>query len=171
MKSAAVVLIGFMGAGKTSVGRVLARRLEWSFVDLDERIEQSEGRTITQIFGESGEASFRLLETAALRRLLQELHRGAPVVVALGGGAPAQPENARLLAEAGVDQVFLDAPVAELWRRCRRDPPPLARDQQKFHRLYDQRRPHYLAAGLLLETGGKSVDEVAAEAASRLGLS
>src|ERR1700685_3288188 len=81
-----IVLVGFMGAGKTSVGRALSRRLGLSFEDLDDRIQVREGKTIGQIFQESGEAEFRKAEPAALRELLAE--PGSPSrVVALGGGA------------------------------------------------------------------------------------
>src|SRR5579862_7206074 len=91
----AVVLVGFMGAGKSSVGAALSRRLGWPFEDLDERIQAREQRSIEQIFRESGEAEFRRLEHQALRSLVGELDSAK--VVALGGGAFAQAINASLL--------------------------------------------------------------------------
>ena len=168
----AVVLVGFMGAGKTSVGRTLSKLLQWPFEDLDDRIVKREGRAIEQIFGESGEAEFRLAERAALRELLAELGQ-AQRVVALGGGAFAQPENAALIEQSGVPTVFLDGSADELYARCRQAGQaerPLRRDVEQFRQLYLARRPHYLKAALRVETGGKTVEAVAAEVASRLGL-
>jgi shikimate kinase len=94
-------------------------------------------------------------------------------VVALGGGAFVRAENAALLEQAGVPVVFLDAPVEELFRRCQQERQverPLRRDPEQFRRLYEARRPHYLAAALRIETGGKEIDTVAAEVARALGL-
>jgi shikimate kinase len=167
----AVVLVGFMGAGKSSVGAALSRKLGWPFEDLDERIQAREQRSIEQIFRQSGEAVFRQLEHAALRSLVGEPGAAAKVV-ALGGGAFAQATNAALLEEAGWSTVFLDAPVQELFRRCQQQPleRPLRGDVTKFQRLYEDRRPCYLKAGLRIETAGKDVNEVAEEMITRLGL-
>ena len=95
MGAQAVFLVGFMGSGKTSVGRELARRMGWEFVDLDVRIEQREGRSVPEIFQDRGEPGFRIAEAAALLELTQSLERAS--VVALGGGAFAQPGNRELL--------------------------------------------------------------------------
>jgi shikimate kinase len=167
----AVVLVGFMGAGKTSVGRVLGQQLGWAFEDLDDRIQTREKRTIEAIFREFGEAEFRRAEHAALGELLAELG-SSPRVVALGGGAFVQAENAALLKQAGVPVVFLDAPVAELFRRCQQEmvERPLRRDQTHFQHLYETRRPRYLAATVRIETGGKDVQAVAEEVRRGLGL-
>jgi shikimate kinase len=166
-----VFLVGFMGAGKTSVGRALSHRLGLSFDDLDDRIQHREGKTIEQIFRESGEGEFRRAETAALRELLGELGR-SPRVVALGGGAFAQADNAALIEEAKVHSVFLDAPVEELLRRCEQEAKerPLRQNPKQFRELYERRRQDYLRAGLRIETNGKDVDAVAAEVACSLGL-
>ena len=94
-----IFLVGFMGAGKTTVGRALSRRLGLPFEDLDDRIQQREGKSIEQIFRESGEAEFRKAETAALREVLAELGSSTGVV-ALGGGAFVQSENAALIEDA-----------------------------------------------------------------------
>lgn len=168
----AVVLVGFMGAGKSSVGAALSRRLGWPFEDLDDRIQARERRSIEQIFRQSGEAAFRQLEHAALRSLVGELGASAKIV-ALGGGAFAQANNAALLEEAGLSTIFLDAPAEELFRRCQQQQQvqrPLRGDANEFRRLYEDRRPCYLKAGLRIETAGKDVEEVAAEAIARLGL-
>ena len=82
-----VVLIGFMGAGKTTVGRELARRLRWHFLDLDDVIEQREQKSVAEIFASSGEAAFRQAESAALAALLQDRESSSDLVLALGGGA------------------------------------------------------------------------------------
>ncbi|PYX66736.1 MAG: hypothetical protein DMG74_02980 [Acidobacteria bacterium] len=93
----AVFLVGFMGSGKSSVGRALSRRLNWRFEDLDERVQARENRAIADIFRDSGELVFRQAEHAALLELLAEVKASTPVVAALGGGAFIQPENAELL--------------------------------------------------------------------------
>lgn len=159
-----------MGAGKTSVGQALSRRLGWRFEDLDERITARAGRTIEQIFREVGEPGFRSIESAALQEVVSELGP-SPRIVALGGGAYAQAENARLLERAGVPIVFLDAPVEELWRRCAQQDleRPLRRDEQQFRRLYQERRPHYRKAPWRIETSGKDIESIAVEVALKLG--
>ena len=167
----AVFLVGFMGAGKTSVGRALSRYLGWRFEDLDDRIQTRAGRTVPQIFEESGEAGFRQAERAALSELLEQ-QIGAPLIAALGGGAYAQEEIAALLAESGAVTVFLDASPDELWRRCGTDviERPLRREEPEFRRLYDVRRPRYLQATLRVETSGRSITEIAHEIAGLLKL-
>jgi shikimate kinase len=165
----AVCLVGFMGAGKSSVGGALSRQLGWPFVDLDERIQSREGRSIDEIFRQSGEAEFRQAEQAALRELLLGID-SSPLIIALGGGAFVQAENAALLEQVGVPTIFLDAPVDELFRRCQEQQleRPLRRDREQFRQLHEARRAGYLRAGLRIETGGKNVDMVATEVASRL---
>jgi shikimate kinase len=167
----AVVLVGFMGAGKSSVGAALGRRLGWPFEDLDQRIEAQQKRTVEQIFRQSGESAFRHLEHAALLSLVGELSAFAKVV-ALGGGAFAQANNAALLKRDGLSTIFLDAPVEELFRRCQgqRMDRPLRGDLEEFRRLYETRRPCYLEAALRIDTSGKDVETVAGEAIDRLGL-
>ena len=159
-----------MGAGKTSVGRAVGQKLGWRFEDLDDRIQRREGRSINQIFRESGEAEFRRAEHAALRELLSELDR-APRIVALGGGAFVQPQNAILIKESAAVAVFLDAGVEELFRRCREDDVerPLGRDKDHFRKLYEERRPLYMAAGMCIQTDDKDVEEVVAEVFAQLG--
>jgi shikimate kinase len=167
----AVFLVGFMGAGKSSVGRALSRRLGWRFEDLDERIQARERRTIEQIFQQSGEAEFRRAEHAAFRELLADLS-SSPGVVALGGGAFVHANNAALIEEAGGLAIFLDAPVEELFRRCQQEQMerPLRRDLDQFRQLYETRRPHYMAATLRIETAGKDIETVAAEVVCSLRL-
>jgi shikimate kinase len=166
-----IFLVGFMGAGKTTVGRALSRRLGLKFEDLDDRIQQREGKTIEQIFRESGEAEFRKAETAALREVFAEL--GSSIgVVALGGGAFVQPDNTALLEAAAVHSVFLDAPVDELLRRCESESKerPLRKDTKQFRELYEKRRLSYMKAAVRIDTNGKDVDAIAAEVACSLRL-
>lgn len=164
-----VLLVGFMGAGKTSVGGALSRRLGWSFEDLDDRIQQREGRSIPEIFAETGEAGFRRAERASLSEVLAEAagHR----IVALGGGAFIQTENRAAIEKAGATVVFLDGPVEELYRRCEQEPKvrPLRRTEEEFRQLYAQRRPDYLRATHRVDTQGKDVERVATEVACCLG--
>lgn len=171
----AVFLIGFMGAGKTSVGRELGKRLNWIFEDLDDRIERRERRTVAQIFRESGETAFRRAEHSALQDIMDAIHQEERVV-ALGGGAYVQTTNAALLKGSGVPIVFLDAPIEELWERCCRQASeisserPLLRSLDQFRALYEQRRRQYCEASLTVQTGGRTVDEIACEIARQLAL-
>jgi len=165
-----------MGAGKSSVGRALGQRLNWLFEDLDDHIERREGRTVAEIFRDSGESEFRRAEQAALQKVLEEMRGGVARIVALGGGAFVQKGNAALLKASGVPTVFLDAPVDELWRRCCKQAKeagaqrPLLRSMEQFRQLHATRRKSYLKAFLKIETGSRTVDAIAAEIVGALGL-
>jgi len=166
-----IFLVGFMGAGKTTVGQALGHRLGWLFEDLDDRIERLQQRSISQIFRDSGESEFRRAESAALRQLLDNLDQ-SPRIIALGGGAFVQPENAALLENAGVPVIFLDASPEELFRRCSNDgrDRPLRGDLKQFCALYEHRRPFYLKAACHIDTDGKDQETIAREVACSLGL-
>lgn len=139
-------LVGFMGSGKTTVGRLLAQRLGWAFVDLDETLEQRQGRTIAQIFAEQGEAFFRQIERVLLEETLARAEQ-VPTVIALGGGTFAQPANFELVRSYGGVVIWLDCPLEELRRRCRgMTNRPLFRDAASFEQLYRQRLPFYQKA-------------------------
>jgi len=165
-----------MGAGKSSVGRALGQRLNWVFEDLDDRIQAREGRTVAEIFRDSGESEFRRAEHTALQDVLRELSGGGFRIVALGGGAFVQKENAALLKASSVPTVFLDAPVEELWQRCSTQASeagterPLLREIAQFRDLYETRRSSYSKASLKIQTGGRPVETIAAEIAETLGL-
>lgn len=170
-RGAAVFLVGFMGSGKTSVGLALARTLHWRFEDLDDYLQRREGRSIEEIFRDSGEAEFRRLEGVAIRELVAQLDAASNAVIALGGGAFAQPEVAAILKETNCPVVFLDAPVEELWRRCQEAVVrPMKRDPHQFRQLYETRRPHYLRATVRVDTQGKAVENIAAEIAKMFEL-
>lgn len=161
MRAHAVFLVGFMASGKTSVGQELARRLRWDFIDLDRMIESREGKSVPAIFADHGESHFRRAETAALRELTSSFQRNA--VVALGGGAFPAEQNRELL--RGWPSIFLAAPPAELWRRCRADPAqrPLRKDEVQFARLYEERLPFYKMAQVTVETMGRDVSAICDE--------
>ena len=166
-----IVLTGFMGSGKTSVGRVLAERLGWRFLDLDAEIERRDGRTVPEIFSASGEAHFRKQETAALAGILGQRR----VVVALGGGAPEELGNRLLMEQTPrTAVVYLAAPLETLLDRCERDDarkgsagrPLLAQAEQRFaarRHLYER------IAGHQVETSARSVEEAADAILEALG--
>lgn len=160
-----MVLIGFMGAGKTTVGRALAKRLRSKFLDLDDVIEQREQLSVAEIFASSGETAFRRMESAALHALLQDREVENDLVIALGGGAFVQKENRAALNAAGATTVLLEAPLEELQRRCNREGKarPLAREQAKFEELFAARRADYGLAQFKVQTLDKPVKEIAAE--------
>jgi shikimate kinase len=160
-----VVLIGFMGAGKTTVGHALARRLRWNFLDLDDVIERREHKSVAEIFASSGESAFRRMESAALTALLQDRQAGSDLILALGGGAFVQKQNRDALNSAGAITVLLEAPVEELRRRCQAEHKvrPLAQQDARFNELFAARRADYALARFTVQTLDKSVEQVTAE--------
>ena len=147
----AIYLVGFMGCGKTTIGRLLAEKLGWTFADIDADIEAEQEASIEEIFQQRGEEDFRELETRAIHQRVRRIQSGEPMVVALGGGAFAQPANLELVNNNGVT-VWLDCPVDILWGRVEQAANrPLARDRQGFEQLYDQRRQAYARADFRIE--------------------
>jgi|SRR5438477_2308549 len=167
----AVALVGFMGAGKSTVGRELALRLGWHFADIDELVQEREQRTVEQIFREDGEPVFRRLECKVVQEAIRSVET-SPMVLALGGGAFIEAGIQECLRSAEVPAVFLDAPIAELFWRCEQPGVnrPLRRNIEEFHQLYERRRPEYLKATTRIETTGKTIATVAQEIISRLNL-
>ena len=164
-----MILVGFMGAGKTTVGRLLAQRLKRRFVDLDDRIRERAGRTIPEIFRDEGEAQFRKVETECLRQLIAEKEA---TIIALGGGAFVQEQNAAMIGTARLPVVFLDGLPEELFRRCAPEAGtrPLAADENQFRQLYESRREGYMRAGVRVDTTALSPEQVVEEIARRLDL-
>ncbi len=163
-----IVLTGPMGSGKTSVGRLLAARLGWEFVDLDHLVEQAAGSCINDLFAERGEVVFRQLEHQQLASLVGR-HR---MVLSTGGGAVLSRENRVLLRRLGA-VVNLTAPVAELARRlAAADDRPLLRGGESLTatiaRLLQEREPFYAESDIRIDTTAKSVEDVAAELLKRL---
>jgi len=143
-----IYLVGFMGSGKSTVGRLLAHQLGWSFFDTDDEIEAAEKVSIAEIFDSRGEAEFRRIESEILRQHAHWIERGRAAVLALGGGAFAELENRRLLGDHGVT-VWLDCPWDTVVRRvASATHRPLARDPQKFAALYEARRDCYALADI-----------------------
>ncbi len=141
-----IYVVGFMASGKSTIGRLLAHRLGWSFFDLDHEIEQAENTTIAEIFDTRGEAEFRRIESQILRQHVQWIERGRATVLALGGGAFAEPCNRDLVLANGI-AVWLDCPFAVVERRVAQAfHRPLARDPKTFAALYQARREAYARA-------------------------
>jgi len=159
-----VFLVGFMGAGKTTVGRHLARLLAWDFVDLDERIVAGEGLEIPQIFATKGEAHFRRLEM----EILASLRGRARVVVACGGGTYAQDDSRRIIDGLG-RAVWIRLPLEVALSRCSNDTGrPLLKSAAQADDLYRRRLPSYRAAPLHVDALGLSAEEVAERIAGLL---
>lgn len=152
-----LVLTGFMGAGKSTVGALLAQRLGWDFVDIDDAIEARTGKTVAEIFAQDGEAAFRALESEAIREEAGREYR----VIALGGGAVEMESTRELL--AGLEQtcvIFLDAALDVLIERCLAQPhaaerPVLARRKELAQR-FEARLPYYRQADVMVATAGLS---------------
>lgn len=141
-----VILIGFMGAGKSTVGVRLAETLNAAFVDTDQYIEQREQKSISRLFAQEGEAYFRQAETAALTALLKE---SRPLVISCGGGMPLREENRRLLKELGM-VVYLKVRPETVMSRLKGDTTrPLLQGEdsgQRIRTLMDQREAFYCSA-------------------------
>ncbi|MBB5353194.1 shikimate kinase [Haloferula luteola] len=157
-----IVLIGFMGCGKTTIGRILARMLGCPFVDLDQLIEEKAGTTISSIFAERGEPYFRLVEAAILHELAAP---GPQRVISTGGGIITRRRSRRLLKQLGY-VVWLQAPVEIILDRTRRnrDRPLLETEDPKsrIQALLDHRQPHYReVADLEIDTSGLDPEETA----------
>ena len=154
-----------MGAGKTSVGRELARLVGAEFMDLDREIERTERRSIREIFEEFGEPRFREIEREALKRTANR-HAGA--VIALGGGAYVSEENRAIADGAGVT-VWLKVSFDNALARVKMDASrPLFQDREKAERLYRGRLPSYGAAQLHVSADSRSPFEIAREIAAAL---
>jgi shikimate kinase len=162
--SRAILLTGFMGAGKTSVGAALARRRGCAFHDLDAFIVHQAGMSVAQIFATAGEPGFRRLESLALREALAQIGDSGGVI-ALGGGTLADAQNLRVVRESGAVLVALEAPVEVLFARTQqaRGTRPLASDEAAFRKLYETRRPLYQAADVVVDSGTGDVEAVAAQ--------
>lgn len=157
-----IALTGFMAAGKTVVGRRLARALDWKFVDLDQVVEKRAGSSVEQIFARQGEAAFRKAEKQALGEVLQHDKQ----VIALGGGAVLDPENLGLLKEAALLLWLKVSPQAVMQRTKHKDNRPLLKGDDKLKRIEElaaQREGIYAQAHFTVDTNGKSVNVVVEE--------
>jgi shikimate kinase len=162
-----IYLVGFMGCGKSTVGRALADELGWKFFDLDEEIEREQGTSIASIFDDRGEPEFRRIESEALHQCVRSVQSGHPRVISLGGGAFLNPENLDLVSNNGVS-VWLDCPLPMIERRLEGfTHRPLARDPERLRNLYDVRREGYSQADYRIEIEN---DDAASAVARILGL-
>lgn len=155
-----MAIVGYMGSGKTTVGRTLARALGREFVDLDRTLAKREGRDIPEIFARYGEPHFRDLEHRVLRDALED---GLPAVLACGGGVVLRPDNRLLLQD--VATVFLREETEVLYERTRGAGRPLrAASFEEFERRYAERLPLYReVSDLEVEVSRRPPDEVAEE--------
>lgn len=152
-----IVLIGFMGTGKTTLGQQVAERLQWRFVDSDAWIEEQEAMRISEMFETKGESTFRTLETEALRTILRENQQ----VVATGGGAVLAPENRDIMLERAI-VIALRADVATIVERVSQDSNrPLVQGDvhQKVSELMARREHAYDFAHVTIDTGKLSLTE------------
>ncbi|MDD5140819.1 MAG: shikimate kinase [Verrucomicrobiales bacterium] len=155
-----IALIGFMGTGKTSVGRLVAEQLHYDYLDTDEMIQASTGRSITDIFTKDGEPAFRALE----QKVVEELASRTNTVISTGGGLPVNPENLASLKTHALVVCLWSSPE-KIWERVRHQSHrPLLHDenpQAKIRELLAARGPFYKQADVLLNTDVRSVREVA----------
>ena len=157
-------LVGFMGVGKSQIGRALAGRIGWTFVDLDQEITRTAGRSIEALFAEEGEPAFRARETAALHRLATRER----VVVATGGGCFVDAANRDWMQAHGL-AIWLDLPLdALLARKDLARGRPLFQDREQVTALYQARRPAYARADAYVDTTDLSTEAVTAALATAL---
>jgi len=147
VKADKLYLVGFMGAGKTSVARALGRRMGWRFEDIDHQIEAREHQRVADIFARQGESYFRSVERAVLQDLLPQRH----AVIATGGGTFVDPENrAAMLSDGAV--AWLDLPLERVIERVPADGRrPLAADRVQMEQLYARRRAAYSQAHVRID--------------------
>ena len=159
-----IILIGFMGCGKSSVGIRLSDRLRRTIIDTDQWIEQKQKKTVSEIFEESGEEAFRCMETECLRKLIKTARRQ---IISVGGGLPMRKENHALLKELG--RVFyLKVTPETVYERVKNDTTrPLLQVEDPMERirtLMEKRAPVYEAcADVIVEVSGKSFEEIIEE--------
>jgi shikimate kinase len=158
-----IVLVGMMGTGKTSVGRVIADRLGIDFHDLDQEVERRSGKAVATIFAEQGEEAFRALESDLLGEILSRAN--SPVVVSTGGGIVTIAKNREMLTDPTLNVVLLEASIDEILGRLSDDDVrPLLRGDRRsaLESLWRSREADYrLVAKFVVQTNGLSVAEVA----------
>jgi shikimate kinase len=162
-----IILTGFMATGKSSIGRCLAARLGYEFVDLDALIEAEAGMRISQIFASQGEAAFRELES----RMVERAAGRTGCVIATGGGAIVNPRNLEALKRSGVVIVLTADPEIILSRVRDAEDRPMLRGgemRERIQRLLEERAPAYAKADLSVDTSDRTMDEVVGHLAELL---
>lgn len=162
-----IVLTGFMGTGKTAVGRELSRMLDMKLVDIDAEIEQSQKMTINEIFRVHGEARFRQIETETIKKFSEEQN----IIIATGGGAVLKSENMALLRQGGIIFCLHASPETILERTGRSGDRPLLNvedPKERIRELLDYRRPFYEQADIMIDTDHKSPLQVAVKIAEEM---
>ncbi|MCC5834997.1 MAG: shikimate kinase [Opitutales bacterium] len=152
-------LIGFMGVGKSAVGRSVARQLRMRFLDSDHCIEEKQGRSIADIFASEGEASFRRME----RSFIESGHPGSGTVVACGGGLPVEPGMRELLLERGIVICLFASPETILERTSGNNRRPLLNVEDpndRIRRLLAEREKIYMRTGIGVSAEGRSLQDV-----------
>jgi shikimate kinase len=158
-----IYLVGFMGSGKTTVGRLVAEEIGWRFADLDDDIEHEQRTTITHLFSTVGEEAFRQIEHRALVRRIRRIQSGHPTVLALGGGTFTRDDNIELANDNGVS-IWIDATLDLVRSRVAGSTHrPLAKDQERFEKLYNDRRHSYSRADYRIAVTENNSPDVAAQ--------
>jgi shikimate kinase len=170
MKIELIYITGFMGSGKTTIGKIIAKKLKYKFIDLDVLIEKKEKRKISDIFKESGEPYFRKLE----KEYLKKVSNSGGKVISLGGGALMNNENRKFVKDKGI-LIYLKVTPGEIYSRIKHstDRPLLKKDDNtlcnkdefidRISLLFAQREPGYLSAEVIVDTVSKSPEQVASE--------
>lgn len=160
MKKRKIILLGFMGTGKSTVGKRLAKTLEWDFVDTDAEIEELTGSSIAEIFRRHGETRFRSEEELLIKRLRER----EDCVIATGGGTVLNPLNWEELSHDSM-MIALYAPLDEIYRRIgyRNDRPLMKGDREEVEALWQERQPIYSKADWVIDTTNKGIEDVVQE--------
>jgi len=158
-----IVIVGFMGCGKSTVAKALARRLDCDMIDLDTYITEQENRSPAELIAQDGEAAFRALETGALRNILKQRDWR---VIALGGGAWTIAANRALIRKSNCLTVWLNAPFELCWQRIiskGKSARPLAPNRKRALALFTSRKPKYRSTDLHISADGKRAALLASE--------
>ena len=154
-----IVLLGFMGSGKSSVGRILSKRLQRPFIDTDHKIEKDHGKKIPEIFAECGEEGFRNIE----QQTIEEVSRMEGAIISTGGGSVLRKANVDALRKNGILITLTASPEVIIERVSRKKNRPLLNrpDRDEFiHKLMEERKPFYSVADLVLDTSGNELHDV-----------
>jgi shikimate kinase len=157
-----IILTGFMGTGKTAVGKELAQLLDMKLIDVDTEIEKTEKMDINEIFKRRGEQRFREIET----EMIKTISRNKNAIISTGGGAVLKKENMDILGEEGIIICLTATPETILQRTSTNSDRPLLQVEDPFEKikeLLDFRKPHYEKADILIDTDGKNPLQIAGE--------